>query len=469
VAYITGLSASTSTQGGYFTDSTGAPRLWVCAQPWGLVGNAGAYNGSGGGTWQQDIDTFIATRAAQGVTAILVYPIQNVDNGAATFGNGNTWDNVAPFNTGQDPASGLNPAYWARVDYMLNSALNAGMVSLVNIDLTYNVGTGRCFNTWGTTQYQAWGAALGARYAAQPALEWNFGDDTFPTTFDTFYDAFLTGLASAGDTHRISAMWSGEYTSRYETDNNLNSAWGTAHSAYNFVYTYNCGYFCVEYAYSEVASHGASALLPVVWGNGYYYGGGATYSSLADRSYRQEIWWTLTSGARGFAAESNQRLWPSSAPGSAATQWFFVNSLPNITAAFTSLQGWYNLLPDLSSALVTAGRGTRVTGLVSGGSGTPYEPAFTNSYVTASKTPDGTLAVLYFPNAATVSINQALLATGYGAKWMDPVTGATVAATKAATYNSGAVDGAKPILNSQGDPDWVLVLSTPPYATWTVP
>jgi len=56
------------------------------------------------------------------------------------------------------------------------------------------------------------------------------------------------------------------------------------------------------------------------------------------------------------------------------------------------------------------------------------------------------------------------MAAGYGAKWMDPVTGATTTATVASTYNSTAQGN-----NSAGDPDWVLILASPPYATWTVP
>jgi len=441
---------------GWFTDQYGNPKLWVCAQPWGLVTNAGRYAGTTGGTWQQDIDRFIATRAAQGCTAILVYPIQNTDNGGV-FDNGNTWDNVPPFNTGQDPASGLNNTYWTRIDYMLTSAQNAGLAQVVNIDPVYNTAVGRCFNGWTLTQWQQWAAALGARYGGRPGLHWCFGEDGVPGGFDSQYDAFLTGLASAGDTHYLSAMWAGEYTSRYETDNNANAAWGTAHSAFNFVYTYNCGYFCIEYAYNEI-SHGASVLLPVVWGNGWYYAGsGLVYSSAADRPWRQEIWWCLASGARGFCAESHERLWSSSAPGSAATQWSFVNALPNIVSTYSSWTQWYNLLPDLSSALVTAGRGTRVGGLVAGGSGTPYEPAFTNSYVAASKTPDGTLAVCYLPNSTTITVNTALLAGGWTASWIDPISGAASSAGAGPTFNSTAKG-----TNSQGDPDWALVFQAPP-------
>ena len=133
--------------------------------------------------------------------------------------------------------------------------------------------------------------------------------------------------------------------------------------------------------------------------------------------------------------------------------WFFANNLRNIVKFFTSLPGWHQLLPDLSSSLVTGGRGTRVSGYASGGSGGTYEPAFTNSWVAASITPSGSLAVLYLPNATTVTINSRLMQSLYTATWVDPVSGATSPATPGATYNSAGRGN-----NSQGDPDWVLVL-----------
>jgi len=60
--------------------------------------------------------------------------------------------------------------------------------------------------------------------------------------------------------------------------------------------------------------------------------------------------------------------------------------------------------------------------------------------------------VLYLPAHTTVTINQSLLAPGYTATWIDPVSGAKTSAATGATYNSTAKG-----TNSQGDPDWVLV------------
>ena len=463
--FIAGISASTSVQAGHFTDQNGQPRLWVCDQMYGLVSNAGRWNGSGGGTFQQDYDSYFSERAAQGVTAVLVEFVGSTPNGGA-FDNGNTWDNVPPFNTGQDPTSGLNGTYWARFDYMLGSALRNGITIFPIFDITYNSASGECFNGWTDTQFQAFGAALGGRYKNQPNLMWMFGDDTFPTTDDTFFNFILTGLSGAGDTHPVTAMWLAEYTSRYNTTTNVQSAWGAAHSAFNSCYTYNAGYFCIEYAYSEVISEGASALLPVVWNNGYHFQGGASYDHTNDRSWRQEIWWCLTAGARGVTTYSHSNyLWNAAADVATVTSdWSFANCLNNVVSTYQSWPQWYKLLPDLSSAFVTAGRATRVAGLTAGGGGGAYEPAFTNSWVTASITPDGTLAVCYLPNSTTITVNTALLATGWTATWIDPVTGGATSAGAGPTFNSTAKGN-----NSQGDPDWALAFQAPPLGSAAAP
>jgi hypothetical protein len=62
--------------------------------------------------------------------------------------------------------------------------------------------------------------------------------------------------------------------------------------------------------------------------------------------------------------------------------------------------------------LVTAGRGGNVSGLASGGGGGSYS-GFGTSRVAASITPTGSRAVLYLPNATTITINQSLMQPGY--------------------------------------------------------
>ena len=81
---------------------------------------------------------------------------------------------------------------------------------------------------------------------------------------------------------------------------------GRHNASFNFCYTYNAGYWIIEYAYGEVANEGAANLLPVIWGDGYFYQGtsGGGYYAPDDRALRQEWWWTLASGSRGVLGEA---------------------------------------------------------------------------------------------------------------------------------------------------------------------
>jgi Protein of unknown function (DUF4038) len=456
------IAALAGTPGaGWFVDQYANPKLWVASETWALLVRAGEWSAGAGGTWQQDITNFMSQRSAQGVTVCMLDVLcgPNCDGPNAS---GATWDSVSPFTSGGDPTTGLNSTFWTRVDWLFSQAQLYG-ISIGFVFNAYDFSTGYAFASWTTTQCQAYGAAVASRYAAFTNLVWLFGNDGYPGSNDTQFSAFLTGIKGTGDTHLVGAWWEAEYTSRYTTDTNVAASWGITYSQFNFTYTYNATYFVMEYAYAETASPDSQAyLLPAIWGDGLFYQGGGTlaYYSPNDRAERQATWWTLADGARGILSEA-EGIWPwgSTSPGYALTCWFFVYNLPAICTYFQSLTEWWKLIPDLSSALVTAGRGTKVAGLASGGSGGSYS-TFTNAWVAASKTPDGTLAVCYLPNATTITVNTALLASGWTATWVDPINCAVSSAGSGPTFNSTAKGS-----NSQGDPDWVLVFQAPAAVT----
>jgi len=462
-SYITGLAGGGT---GYFADNNGNPRLVIGDAAWALPGNAGRWNS---GNWQADYDGFCTTRGSQGYTVIYCKPIgttqsSNIDDNGATF------DSLYPFQggtpstgtAGANPSTGLTEAFWQRIDYFLNSALNAGITIFLNA-----IGYGTDFSGGpgplagkSSTEFTAYGTALGARYATQPNLVWHLADDWFGGADDALITAFLTGVRGAGDTHAVSIENMAESDSRNTFDATPSVLpWGTAHAQYNFCYSYNATYVGIEKAYLE------SSPIPVIQGDGYFYQStGSSYAGLQDRAMRQDCWWALSSGARG-AIQGSEAIWqwPSTALAQAGTAWWY-NNVGKIRSAFEGLTGWHLLIPDTSSQLVISGRGTHATTFASGGPGGQYEPATTDSYVSASRVPDGSLAVIYMSHGTTITIDQSKMLAGYGAKWMDPVTGATTAATTGSAYNSAAQGN-----NSVGDPDWVLILASPPYATWTVP
>ncbi|GAB7007074.1 hypothetical protein JCM18899A_45470 [Nocardioides sp. AN3] len=155
--------------------------------------------------------------------------------------------------------------------------------------------------------------------------------------------------------------------------------------------------------------------------------------------------------------------WGSGAQDQIASAPFYNTQVPAITSYWRALPSWQRLIADTASDLVTAGRGTHIAPIVSGGSG-KYLLNDSDRYVTASRTPDGTLAVIYMSHPSTITIDESMMVPGYRATWVDPASGATRAATPGPTYSSASQGS-----NSVHDADWVLVLgaytggpSTPP-------
>ena len=471
-SYITQIIGSGAN--GYFADSSGSPVLLLSETNWSLISNAG---GQGYGTWQQDIDFYCDSRAAQGFTGLQVCVFAATANDT-DYPYGSTWDGVYPFTSGDDPSTGLNNTFWARVDYFIAACARNSMVAWINLAYGtaddpsqpgpfYSSSTGNHQIT--TAQAQAFGTALAARYASTPNIMWQYGGDYFGS-----WDNLLTGITSelraGGDTHLVSIENSTETTSRYSFDSgnyNAEQAFGYADAQFNCVYTYVQSYYGVRYAYGEASP------LPVVWVDGYYYlsDGGDTYYDPYDRGERQVVWWCLSSGARGVNPTSTF-VWPwAGSDADKGSHWqvtneyFFTNTAGNIITAVSSLPGWWKLLPDLTGSFITAGGGTPLASDTYDENRTDYGGATTDNFVTASVAPDGSLALIYLSHASTITIDQTKLQSGYTVKWIDPDSGAVYAGTPGGTYNSGAADGSKPILNSTGDPDWVLALAAPAAVT----
>jgi hypothetical protein len=275
-----------------------------------------------------------------------------------------------------------------------------------------------------------------------------------------------TGLRGGGANQVFAVHNMPESTSRFTLDTPPTTMpTGTSLSDVNWCYTYDCGYLAIEAAYKETSP------ILVALGDGYFYVNTSnSYDSTADRAARQELWWVFASGARfyNFGSEGIWQ-WDTNAAAQTTGEYLYTTQAGKIRAAIEGLTGWHKLIPDTSNLLVTAGRGTRATQFASGGAGGQYEPSTANSYVAASRVADGTLALIYMPAHTTITIDQSKLTAGYGAKWLDPVSCVTTAATVGGTYNSATAGPGGTGTNSAGDPDWVLVLATPPYATWAVP
>lgn len=447
--FITGVAGSGTSS--YLTDENSNPIMLRGDTVWGLPAMAGAAGGIH--TWQADMDNYCSIRAGQGFNAIYIaavcttnYTLSQTDVG------GDTWDSVNPYVDGDIGV--LNDTYWQRIDYLMGAAETLGMTVIMNISASYTIyNAGGPQNGKSAGQWANFGTALGQRYGTAPNLVWAIGDDYFDDQ-NTLLNGCVDAIKAA---ETITHLWTyenyPESTSREDmVTQTTKLAGGTRNADFNFVYSYNASYRGIEDAWTESVT-----TIPVIRGDGYYEVAGGNQAFM-----RQNLWWCLSSGARGYIyANENTWPWPTTALASMQTYPFSNTDFKAACDAFTGMHGWNQLIPDTGSAMVTAGRGTRIAEITpSGGSGTPYTSG--NVYVTASVTADKTLAVIYIPSNVTITVNAAAVNAGYGAKWIDPVTGAATTATPASTYSHAGT-------NSAGGADWVLTLATPPYATWTVP
>lgn len=451
VPVITRLS-STGTTAGWFVDQYGTPRLWLADEAWGLPANAG---GVGSGTWQHDITNFLATRSSQGFTVITVDPYGNSIHGGND--DGTTLDGVAPFTV---KFNVFNETFWTRIDYLIDTAAAYGITINLDVCYTYDFGVAGSGDGSGTlltgmtdAQALAYGTVLGNRYKNRKNLMWFFGDDYSPPLshtdpLDSTFINVINGIRSAGDTHEASIEY---YPSGTTSHRDLSAPtggtpfyWGTTYATYNWVYYYWSTYYGIESAYAD-----PTAPLPVVWGDGFFYGDAGS-APTDQQIMRSMVWWALSSGARGCTTGSDAIYpWNSGSAAASTSETWFASQAKPVRTLIESLPGWWKLAPDVSSTLVTAGRGTRAGyngGHFLGGN-------IPDSYVTASYVADGSLAVIYCQAAFSITINQSVMQAGYKAYWADPASGTMTLTTSGSTYSSSGLGN-----NSAGNPDWALIL-----------
>jgi hypothetical protein len=178
---------------------------------------------------------------------------------------------------------------------------------------------------------------------------------------------------------------------------------------------------------------------------------------------RRILWWTYFSGACGYVYgmhfTATSFIVNGSAPVSgyntAAPLWKNNLNSPGVFAfgvlinLFNTIE-WWNLVPDQNHMVGTAGYGIPAAAGV-------YQ---TNDYVTVSATPDGALALAYFPQGSnnTLTVAMSTFAASVTARWLDPTNGSYT--DIGAFSNTGTHNFSPPGDNAGRDLDWVLVLST---------
>ena len=421
--YVTAVSGN----GRYFVDQNGSPILVRGDSPWSMFTDLSS----------SQMDFYLANRAGYGVNVLLVSMVGSVANGAPND-NGATYDGVLPF-TGGDPTV-FNSTYWSRMDSYIGKARDLGITLLIYPMDGWNCTfAGTVFDPGGVTntQCQTYGNTLATRYASYPNIIWAFGGDyNEDSTINARFNACLTGIRAAGDTAPV--------TIQLDPEKSLSddSTFWEPKVDWNFVYTYYVTYKGVFDGYNHTWSTGA-ATKPSLWSEGSYENSFDPHPG-TDVVIRRSAAWALTSGSPGeFTGQEG--VWNFNSDYLTRLDTTATSQLKAIRDTFEGL-AWWTLVPDQSSQLVTAGRGTQITT-----DSVTYVGA--NTYVTAARAADGTLGVIYMPSASSaITVDMSKIGANPTATWVDPTNGATSTATVGSSYSHTGT-------NAAGGADWLLVLT----------
>jgi hypothetical protein len=426
--FVSGISSN----GRYFIDQSGAPMLIKGDSPWAMFSQLSA----------AQVEQWAANRESHGFNSAIISLVGAPVNGGPAA-SGATYDGVLPFNGGN--ITSWNETYWTRMDNYLTILKNHGITAFLYPMDGWNTLSGCAFYHKSAADSYTFGQKVATRYASYPNIVWMAGGDYngFDSSVNTEFTNMLSGIRSVGNNKPFSTQLNNETlttdVSTYEPIAN-----------WNFAYTYSTTYQKILKAYDRTPS--ARDPRPVVFGEGNYegednYGGPAT----TNETLRRQQLWTLTSGGAGEFTGSQDWQFLSGWQNRLDTVW--ISQMQKIREFFTSLN-WQQLVPDETTSVVTAGRGTKITA-------DGYRDVLQNDYVTAAQTADKSQTVVYVPTsvsggstARTITLDLTRLPASYTATWVDP-TDATISQS-ASIDASGQVT--TPGLHSDGTRDWLLVI-----------
>ena len=423
----------------YLVDAAGNPFFMIGASPQNMVEKL----------LTPDASDLLYNCRTNGFNSIWIFALAGPDQGAHT--DGELQDGTLPFTSGTKPdsydLSTPNEAYFSHVDLIVTMAATNGLNCLLHTLDVPSWLTGLKAN--GTNKCFAFGQYLGNRYKNYTNIIWVHGMDynSYNTPADdNVVIAVAKGIQSADTNH----LHTGDFSSPlYNHSDCLNAStwWGIM--GLNWVYTTD-----PQYAQSLLA-YNRTNYIPTFLGEARYEYEGQDVPGLdyygSRNVERRQNYWALMSGANAGFLYGNKSVWEIIAGWNNSTNLHSpaIVDIQYLCNLFVPRQ-WYGLVPDQSHALITAGYGTYST------NGIPS----TNNYVTAAKTANGTLGMVYTPVSATLTVAMTNFSGSVTSRWYDPSAGTFTAITGSPFANTITTNLTTPGNNSVGDGDWVLVLES---------
>ncbi len=419
-----GFPFAVSADDRFIVDGSGAPWMMLGDSPWSLIAELD----------QQETEAYLDNRQANGFNTVLVnllearFSSHPPDNAAG----------VAPF-TGTAFQSPINEEYFEHVDQVIAAAADRGItVLLCAAYLGYDdsQGFGEAVRAASDQQLGEYGATIGARYASAPNIIWLMGGDRAlggsdddQTTMLARTDALATGIRSKDSSH-LMTFHTGPEQRPAEIVGDL--PWLDLDN----VYTYSSE--PVERTRAAIADEPRR---PVFWMEGHY----ENDPDIDAQVIRAQAWASVLAGGLAGHVFGNDPIWNFGSGG-------IYNDVP-ITweesldgrgsidmrhlSEFIRGVDWSRLETDVDEKFVTS----------SEGSGSDAAAASWSS----------DLGIVYVSVDDSITVDLALFTPDtMRVRWYDPTSGEYL--TVGDFDTTGETDIEHPGDNSQGDPDWVLVV-----------
>ena len=439
------LKASSNNR--YLVDQNNVPFLMIGDAPQTLIANLS----------RSEAAEYISNRSRYGINTLWINLLCNYSDGCNK--DATTFDGVAPFSSVGD-LSAPNPAYFQRADEMMSLAAEHNMLVLLDpIETSSWLGVLRAN---GMDKAFAFGQWLGNRYKNFPNIIWMHGNDFQSwqnVTDDALVQAVARGIRITDKTHLHTVELN------YLTSGSLDDPTWAPLVELNAAYTYFPTYARVLSEYNR-PNYKPVFLVEA----NYEFEHNPCTDGGSPNNLRRQGYWAMLSGATGqiYGSAYTWRLqsgWETKLDSPGAIQLGYFKDL-------FAPRKWFDLVPDQTHSLVTSGYDS-FAGLIGNLADyigkdcsrifaflkkrTGFGSITTNSYLTAARTPDGSLAMAYLPTTRTITVDMSKLAGSMEAHWYDPTNGRYLKVEGSPFTNAGAKQFTPPGNNSAGDGDWVLL------------
>jgi hypothetical protein len=403
----------------HLIDSDGKPFLINGDTPWSLMV----------ALTDAEVTQYLDDRQNRGFNTILVNLIEHrfaADPPSNAYG-------VAPFTTPEDIRTPNDTYFDACADIVQRALDRDLLLMLTPAYLGYNGGDEGWWSALAsrtTSEVEAYGAYLGAKFAIFPNIVWVMGGDYWSPQVLSRTRALVTGLKSSGRADWLFTYHTGPNTSSAavvgdESWLDLNATYAyedpglPAQFEQDYGRTPNRPFFLFESRYEQEPDPPVSRL-----------------------TLRSQAYWSIVSGGAG-ALFGNNPIWnfENNALFSYSGTWqsnLDSNGAQDRTRfrMLFSAFDWSSLEPDRSDTVLTGGQGS--------GPNAAY----------AAKSNDSTLAMIYTPSQKQLTIDMTeLLGPNVMARWFEPGSGNY--ATIDTFPNTGSRSFTPPASG-----DWVLVLES---------